>query len=69
MAFIRIESDNQSALAGFIAGLEFCNDGSIAIIDNDDTYVLLEDEDDSDEYKTYKLDIETGFLSLQGETE
>lgn len=64
MAIIIIESDSELALTGFKAGVEFVNDGSITITDDDNHYITLQDED-GDDNVTYTLDSDTGFLSLK----
>ena len=67
MAIIIFESDNPEALVGFKAGLDFCNDGSLGIIDEGDDYLVIQDEDDQEEPRSYILDSETGFLSAKEE--
>ena len=61
MRRVRIESDSQDLLAGFVAGVAWVNDSAIAVVGLDDrgrtAVAILEDRDGPDEDALLSLTI------------
>lgn len=61
MRRVRIQSDSHDPIAGFVAGVEWVNDSSIAVVDLDyrgrTAFAVLEDGDGADEDELLSLTI------------
>jgi len=59
MRRVRIESHSHDMIAGFVAGVEWINDSTVAVVKLDDRggtpFVVLEDRDGSGEAETLSL--------------
>jgi hypothetical protein len=59
MRRVRIASDSQELIAGFVAGVEWVNDSAITVVDLDysgqSAFVVLEDQDGSGEDEDLRL--------------
>jgi hypothetical protein len=62
MRRVKIESDSQNLIAGFVAGVEWVNDSAVAIVDLDDrtqtAFAVLEDRDGSGEDEVLRLTLD-----------
>ena len=61
MRRVRIESDSDELIAGFVAGVEWVNDSAVAVIDLDcrgqTAFVVLEDRDAEGEDAVLRLTV------------
>ena len=61
MRRVRIASDSQELIAGFVAGVEWVNDSAITVVDLDysvqSAFVVLEDQDGSGEGEGLRLTV------------
>jgi len=59
MRRVRIESESNDLIAGFVAGVEWVNDSAVAVVDLDyrspTAFVVLEDRDVSGEDEVRRL--------------
>ena len=59
MRRVRIESHSNELIAGFVAGVEWVNDSTVAVVELDDRggtpFVVLEDRDGSGKAETLNL--------------